>query len=184
MYELDNDAGSADGRDPSRPGDTGRVPHLQGDQEIRQGPLHRRFQPPRRRRRGRRAHGAKTFGNISAPLPSRCGNWHGRIGFGEQVQNDIGDGSGEMPQQFKKLWTMGMTAWLKKPAPGDVLPFCSELGPPLYTASRISAGREISDRWQQSQVHQATGRGRPGPRHKPVSTLVDAGTAVSTDETV
>lgn len=84
-------------------------------------------------------------------VAERCGNWHGRISLGEQVQNDIGDGNGEMAQQFKKLWTLGMTAWLKKAKPGDVLPFCSELGPPIYSITDLS-GHEISDRWSQSLV--------------------------------
>ena len=35
--------------------------------------------------------------------------------------------------------------------PGDVLPFCSELGPPGYAITDLS-GNEISDRWQQSLV--------------------------------
>ncbi len=84
-------------------------------------------------------------------LAGRCGNWHGRIGNGEQVQNDIGDGSGAMAQQFKKLWTVGFRAWLNQARPGDVLPFCAELGPPGYSITDLS-GREISDRWQQSLV--------------------------------
>jgi len=85
------------------------------------------------------------------PIAERCGNFHGRIGFGEQVQNDIGDGSGQMAQQFKKLWTLGMAAWLKRSQPGDILPFCAELGPPLYSITDLN-GREISDRWAQSLV--------------------------------
>ena len=84
-------------------------------------------------------------------IASRCGNWHGRIGSGHQVQNDIGDGSGEAAQQFKKLWSMGMTAWLKKSRPGDVLPFLCELGAPPYSITDLS-GREISDRWEQSLI--------------------------------
>jgi len=84
-------------------------------------------------------------------IARRCGNFHGRIGFGEQIQNDIGDGSGELVQQFKKLWTMGMSAWLKKAGPGDVLPFLIELGPPPYGIVNLS-GWEISDRWEQCLV--------------------------------
>ncbi len=84
-------------------------------------------------------------------IARRCGNWHGRIGFGEQVQNDIGDGTGETAQQFRQLWTMGMSAWLKKAEPGDILPFCVELGPPGYSITDLG-GREISDRWEQGLV--------------------------------
>lgn len=84
-------------------------------------------------------------------IARRCGNWHGRIGFGEQVQNDIGDGTGEMAIQFKALWTYGFTAWLKKAQPGDVLGFQPELGPPGYSITSLE-GQEMSDRWQQSLV--------------------------------
>jgi hypothetical protein len=87
------------------------------------------------------------FGQIARKV---CA-WHGRVGFGEQVQNDIGDGTGEMAQQFKKLWTMGMGAWLKKAQAGDVLPFTCELGPAPYAIVDAS-GREISDRWEQALV--------------------------------
>ena len=86
-----------------------------------------------------------------ALIAQRCGNFHGRIGFGEQVQNDIGDGRGEMAQQFKKLWSIGMKHWLSSARPGDVLPFCAELGPPGYSIVDLN-GREISDRWEQSLV--------------------------------
>jgi hypothetical protein len=81
-------------------------------------------------------------------IARRCSYFHGRIGFGEQIQNDIGNGTGELTQQFKKLWTMGMSAWLKKAGPGDVLPFLIELGPVPYSILDLS-GREISDRWEQ-----------------------------------
>jgi hypothetical protein len=77
--------------------------------------------------------------------------WHGRVGYGQQVQNDVGDGSGSLVQQFKKLWTMGMIAWLSKAQPGDILPFTAELGPPPYSITDLS-GQEISDRWDQAMV--------------------------------
>lgn len=84
-------------------------------------------------------------------IANRCGCWHGRISFGQQVQNDIGDGAGELSQQFRKLWAMGMAGWLKKARPGDVLPFTCELGPAPYSITDLS-GRETSDRWQQTMV--------------------------------
>jgi sugar phosphate isomerase/epimerase len=85
------------------------------------------------------------------PIAARCSHWHGRISFGEQAQNDIGDGRGELAQQFKKLWSMGMAAWLKKSQPGDVLPFTCELGPAPYAITDLS-GRELVDRWEQSLI--------------------------------
>jgi hypothetical protein len=85
------------------------------------------------------------------PIAARCGHWHGRISLGQRSQDDIGDGRGESAQEFKKLWTMGMAAWLKKSQPGDILPFTCELGPAPYAVADLS-GRELSDRWQQSLV--------------------------------
>jgi sugar phosphate isomerase/epimerase len=85
------------------------------------------------------------------PIAEHCGNFHGRIGYGEQVQNDIGDGFDATCQQFRKLWAIGMRAWLGQARPGDILPFCSELGPPGYSICDLS-GVEISDRWTQSLV--------------------------------
>jgi len=85
------------------------------------------------------------------PITARCGNWHGAISFGEQPQNDIGDGRGEIALEYKKLWTMGMAAWLKKSQPGDVLPFTCQLGPAPYAITDPS-GRELSDRWEQSLI--------------------------------
>lgn len=84
-------------------------------------------------------------------IAGRCGSWRGRVSLGHQIQNDIGDGSGEMPRQFTKIWTTGMSAWLKKSRPGDVLPFTCELEP-APGAIMDSGGREISDRWEQSAV--------------------------------
>jgi sugar phosphate isomerase/epimerase len=84
-------------------------------------------------------------------IARRCGNWHGRISFGEQIQNDVGDGCGEQARQFKKLWILGFSAWLEKARPGDVLPFVCALGPAPYSLTDLT-GREISDRWEQCLV--------------------------------
>lgn len=85
------------------------------------------------------------------PIAARCGHWHGGISFGQQAHNDIGDSAGELAQQFKRLWSMGMAAWLKKSQPGDVLPFTCESGPASCAITDMS-GREISDRWEQSLI--------------------------------
>jgi hypothetical protein len=84
-------------------------------------------------------------------IARKVGVWHGRIGYGQQIQNDIGDGSSALAQQFKKLWTFGMSAWLAKAQPGDILPFTCELGPSPYSITDLS-GHEISDRWEQAMV--------------------------------
>jgi hypothetical protein len=85
------------------------------------------------------------------PVLERVSSFHGRISNGEQVQVDVGDGSGRTPQVYVEIWAQGMRAWLRDARPGDVLPFASELGPPAY-AIVDPAGREISDRWEQSLV--------------------------------
>src|SRR5712691_5531342 len=86
-----------------------------------------------------------------APVLERVSSLHGRISNGEQIQVDVGDGSGRLPQVYVEIWAQGMRAWLRDARPGDVLPFASELGPPAYAIVDPS-GREISDRWEQSLV--------------------------------
>jgi len=85
------------------------------------------------------------------PVLERTSHMHGRISNGEAVQVDVGDGSNATAQFFVRLWTTAMTHWLEGAAPGDVLPFASELGPPRY-AITTPDGKEISDRWEQSLV--------------------------------
>ena len=85
------------------------------------------------------------------PVLERTSHLHGRISNGEQVQVDVGDGSGDTAQFFVRLWTAAMRAWRQAAGPGDVLPFTSELGPPRY-AITLPDGREFSDRWEQSLV--------------------------------
>lgn len=85
------------------------------------------------------------------PVLERTSHMHGRISNGEQVQVDVGDGTGPTAQFFVKLWATAMTHWLQGAGPGDVLPFASELGPPRY-AITTPDGKEISDRWEQSLV--------------------------------
>jgi sugar phosphate isomerase/epimerase len=85
------------------------------------------------------------------PLFDRVEMMHGRVCSGEQIQVDIGDGSGELAQLYKSFWTEVMRAWRKRSAPGSVFVFTPELGPPAY-AITDSAGKEISTRWEQSKV--------------------------------
>ncbi len=86
-----------------------------------------------------------------AAVLTRTSHIHGRISNGEQVQVDVGDGSGETAQFFVRLWARAMKEWLAGAGPGDVLPFASELGPPRY-AITLPDGSEFSDRWAQSLV--------------------------------
>jgi sugar phosphate isomerase/epimerase len=86
-----------------------------------------------------------------APILERCSHAHARISNGEQVQVDVGDGTGQTAQFFVRLWTRMLREWRREAKPGDVFPFASELGPPRY-AITTPEGREISDRWEQSLV--------------------------------
>ena len=85
------------------------------------------------------------------PILERCSHAHARISNGEQVQVDVGDGSGQTAQFFVSLWTEMLRAWRKEAQAGDIFPFASELGPPRY-AITLPDGREFSDRWEQSLV--------------------------------
>ncbi len=85
------------------------------------------------------------------PILERTSHIHGRISNGEQIQVDVGDGSGQTAQFFVELWSTAMKHWLNGAGPGDVLPFGSELGPPRY-AITLPDGKEFSDRWEQSLV--------------------------------
>lgn len=86
-----------------------------------------------------------------APVLERTSHMHARISNGEQVQVDVGDGSGQTAQFFVDLWATAMRNWQQGATPGDIFPFASELGPPRY-AITLPDGREFSDRWEQSLV--------------------------------
>jgi sugar phosphate isomerase/epimerase len=76
---------------------------------------------------------------------------HGRVSNGEQIQVDVGDGTGELPQRYRDFWCEAMRAWRLRSAPGSALVFTPELGPPTYAMTDL-AGRELSNRWEQSLV--------------------------------
>jgi sugar phosphate isomerase/epimerase len=86
-----------------------------------------------------------------APILERVAHIHGRVSNGEQVQVDCGDGNTPWARFFVKLWTLAIRNWRAGAGPGDILPFCSELGPPRY-AITTPDGQEFSDRWEQSLV--------------------------------
>jgi hypothetical protein len=86
-----------------------------------------------------------------APILERTVSIHGRISNGEQVQVDVGDGTARLPQVYVEIWSLAMKAFLADAAPGDVMPFTPELGPPAYAITHPD-GTEFSDRWEQSLV--------------------------------
>ncbi len=85
------------------------------------------------------------------PVLERTSHLHGRISNGEQVQVDVGDGSGDTAQFFVRIWAAVMREWRKGAGSGDVFPFATELGPPRY-AITLPNGEEFSNRWDQSLI--------------------------------
>ena len=88
------------------------------------------------------------------PVIDRVRFVHGRIGSPGCMQVDIGDAEGSgrpFVDHFHKLWTAVFLAYLRSPEQ-PYLCFTPELlGPSIYYA-REFAGREESDRWEQSLV--------------------------------
>lgn len=92
------------------------------------------------------------------PILERTSSLHGRISNGEQIQVDVGDGSGDLAQCYVQLWARAMECWVKDARPGDIFPFTPELGPPSYAIVHPSSLGEISDRWAQSLVMKQLGQ--------------------------
>ncbi|MHB1022243.1 MAG: sugar phosphate isomerase/epimerase family protein [Acidobacteriaceae bacterium] len=90
-----------------------------------------------------------------APVLERVRFLHGRIGNPGCIQVDIGDGSAQAHpyvEHFRQLWTAAFAGYLRSAARQEFLCFtCELLAPSIYYA-RTFAGREESDRWQQSLV--------------------------------
>ncbi len=94
---------------------------------------------------------AKEIIRLLSPLLDRVDTLQARITNGEQVQLDVGDGSGELAQNWVELWAEVMRRWRKRAQPGEWFPFSTELGPPSYSIVDFQ-GKEMSDRWEQSLV--------------------------------
>jgi sugar phosphate isomerase/epimerase len=89
------------------------------------------------------------------PVLGRIGFLHGRIGNPGCMQVDIGDGGADgrpYVGHFRALWTEAFLGFLRRRPASDRFCFTTELlGPEIYYA-RTFAGREESDRWEQSLV--------------------------------
>ncbi len=86
-----------------------------------------------------------------SPLLDRIDTMQTRITNGEQVQLDVGDGSGRLAQNWVELWAEVLRRWRRRARLGDWFPFATELGPPPYSILDLN-GNELSDRWAQSLV--------------------------------
>lgn len=89
------------------------------------------------------------------PVLQRIAFIHGRIGNPGCIQVDIGDGSPEgrpFVAHFRQLWTESFSGFLRRRPASDRICFTSELLRSELYYARIFAGREESDRWQQSKI--------------------------------
>jgi sugar phosphate isomerase/epimerase len=91
------------------------------------------------------------FNQLLAGIVSRSACIHARVSNGEQVQVDVGDGSGAVVQPYIRWWTDAYQQWQARSKPGDIFPFVCELGPHPYSI-KSPAGAEISDRAEQALV--------------------------------
>ena len=99
--------------------------------------------------------GVETKMDFFRPVLARIGFLHGRIGNPGSMQVDIGDGSAEQRPyiaHFRALWTESFLGFLRRRPPCDRFCFTPELLGPEFYYARIFAGREESDRWEQSLV--------------------------------
>ena len=89
------------------------------------------------------------------PVLSRVAFLHGRIGSPGCMQVDVGDGSAnDRPyvSHFRTLWIESFLGFFRRSPSPDRFIFAPELlGPEIYYA-RTFAGREESNRWEQSLV--------------------------------
>ncbi|MBP7338487.1 sugar phosphate isomerase/epimerase [Niveispirillum sp.] len=76
--------------------------------------------------------------------------FHGRVATAHQVQAPIGGHHQPWLDLFLDWWKRGFQQWRQQSQPQDSLSFMVELGPPPY-AVVDTAGRELTDRWQEAK---------------------------------
>ena len=89
------------------------------------------------------------------PVIERGRFLHGRIGNPGCMQVDIGDADPRdhpYVAHFRLLWMKVFTSFLRQAAPEEVIWFTPELLSHQIYYARVFAGKEESDRWQQSKV--------------------------------
>lgn len=95
------------------------------------------------------------------PILARTAFIHARVSDGQRMQCDLADpASAPHLENFKWLWRESFTAWKTNAHPGDLLPFCPELGPPSSSYSISTPGPggtriEHADRWSDTLMLKA-----------------------------
>jgi sugar phosphate isomerase/epimerase len=102
-------------------------------------------------------HAAPRFNEALSEIIGRSSSIHARVSNGEQVQVDIGDGTGPLVSPYLGWWASAYRRWLSAAAAGDFFPFVCELGPPPYaitapSGSPFPMNAELSDRRAQALV--------------------------------
>jgi hypothetical protein len=100
---------------------------------------------------------APRFTEALSEIIARSSSIHARVSNGEQVQVDVGEGTGTLVSPYVGWWTSAYQHWLSVAGPGDFFPFVCELGPPPYaitvpSGSPFPVGAELSDRRAQALV--------------------------------
>jgi len=100
---------------------------------------------------------APCFTEALSEIIGRSSSIHARVSNGEQVQVDIGDGTGPVVSPYLGWWASAYRHWLRAAAAGGFLPFVCELGPRPYaitapSGSPFPMGAELSDRRAQALV--------------------------------
>jgi sugar phosphate isomerase/epimerase len=100
---------------------------------------------------------APRFAEALAEIIRRSSSIHARVSNGEQVQVDVGDGTGALVASYRAWWFTAYRHWLAEATPGEFFPFVCELGPAPYAITApggtpLPAGAELSDRWAQALV--------------------------------
>ena len=101
--------------------------------------------------------------DFAAPVMSRVGFVHARIGTPGQIQyhagRDLGDAQERTyVQDFLNMWTRVFNAFRANAGPGAYLPFTPELLSPQFDYALAPPGpdgrrRELDDRWQQALLY-------------------------------
>jgi hypothetical protein len=97
------------------------------------------------------------FREALGEIIARSSSIHARVSNGEQVQVDVGDGTGEVVRPYIRWWQAAFRQWSTRAQPGDFFPFVCELGPAPYSItlpvpSESGERVEISDRFAQALV--------------------------------